>query len=72
MSTDDTVRAYDLDAEAYAANGPVVPDSVRSQLLEGVVAVPVVDAPEVTTVIAWPPHSRSLAVAGIVQTALRL
>lgn len=50
----------------------VVPDSVRSQLLEGVVAVPVVDAPEVTTVIAWPPHSRSLAVAGIVQTALRL
>jgi len=50
----------------------VVPDSVRSQLLEGVVAVPVLDAPEVTTVIAWPPHSRSLAVAGIVQTALRL
>ncbi|MBJ7453606.1 MAG: LysR family transcriptional regulator, partial [Blastococcus sp.] len=50
----------------------VVPDSVRSQLLEGVVAVPVVDAQEVTTVIAWPPHSRSLAVAGIVQTALRL
>jgi LysR family transcriptional regulator, benzoate and cis,cis-muconate-responsive activator of ben and cat genes len=50
----------------------VVPESVRSQLLEGVVAVPVVDAPEVTTVIAWPPHSRSLAVAGIVQTALRL
>ncbi len=50
----------------------VVPESVRAQLLEGVVAVPVVDAPEVTTVIAWPPHSRSLAVAGLVRTALRL
>ena len=50
----------------------VVPESVRSQLGEGVVAVPVVDAPQVTTVIAWPPHSRSLAVAGLVQTALRL
>jgi LysR family transcriptional regulator, benzoate and cis,cis-muconate-responsive activator of ben and cat genes len=50
----------------------VVPDSVRSMLREGVVAVPVVDAPQVTTVIAWPPHSRSLAVAGLVQTALRL
>ena len=32
MSTDDTVRAYDLDAEAYAANGPVVPDSVRADI----------------------------------------
>ena len=50
----------------------VLPESIRSQLLEGVVAVPVLDAPEVTTVIAWPPHSRSRAVAGIVQTALRL
>jgi DNA-binding transcriptional LysR family regulator len=36
----------------------VLPDSVRPQLQEGVVAVPVVDAPLVTTVIAWPPHSR--------------
>ncbi len=50
----------------------VVPESGRSLLREGVVAVPVVDAPEVTTVIAWPPHSRSLAVAALVQTALRL
>lgn len=32
MSTDDTVRAYDLDAEAYAANGAVVPDSVRADV----------------------------------------
>lgn len=29
---DETVRAYDLDAEAYAANGPVVPDSVRADI----------------------------------------
>jgi hypothetical protein len=26
----------------------------------------------VTTVIAWPPHSRSLAVAGLVRAATRL
>ncbi|WP_309229760.1 MULTISPECIES: LysR family transcriptional regulator [unclassified Blastococcus] len=50
----------------------VVPESVRAQLPEGVVAVPVVDAQPVTTVIAWPPHSRSLAVAQLVETALRL
>ena len=50
----------------------IAPDSCRSMLREGVVAVPVVDAPQVTTVLAWPPHSRSLAVAGLVQAALRL
>ncbi|SCX59588.1 DNA-binding transcriptional regulator, LysR family [Klenkia marina] len=50
----------------------VLPDSVRGQLPEGLRAVPVADAPAVTTVIAWPPHSRSLAVAGLVRTALRL
>jgi len=50
----------------------MVPDVVRSQLRGGVVAVPVTDAPEVTTVIAWPPHSRSLDVARLVETALRL
>ena len=32
MSTDDTVRAYDLDAAAYVANGPVLPDSVRHDI----------------------------------------
>jgi hypothetical protein len=32
----------------------------------------VLDAPAVTTVIAWPPHSRSRAVAGLVQAATRL
>ncbi|GAA3619783.1 LysR substrate binding domain-containing protein [Lentzea atacamensis] len=34
-----------------------------------VVAVPVVDAPKMTTVIAWPPHSRSRAVADLVRVA---
>ena len=49
----------------------IAPDSCRSQLRDDVVAVPVLDAPEVTTVIAWPSHSRSRAVAHIVHTALR-
>jgi DNA-binding transcriptional LysR family regulator len=50
----------------------VLPDSVRAQLPEGVTAVPVLDAPSVTTVVAWPPQSRSRAVADLVRTALRL
>jgi LysR family transcriptional regulator, benzoate and cis,cis-muconate-responsive activator of ben and cat genes len=50
----------------------VVPDQVRGQLRGGVAAVPVTDAPRVTTVVAWPPHSRSLPVARLVTTALRL
>lgn len=50
----------------------VAPDSCRSQLRDDVVAVPVLDAPEVTTVIAWPPTSRSRAVADLVRTAVRL
>ncbi|MGC4808490.1 LysR family transcriptional regulator [Micromonospora sp. DT233] len=50
----------------------IAPDSCRSQLGEGVVAVPVVDAPRITTVMAWPPRSRSRAVADLVRTATRL
>lgn len=50
----------------------VAPDSCRAQLRDDVVAVPVVDAQQVTTVVAWPPLSRSRAVADLVQTALRL
>ena len=50
----------------------VLPESVRAQLPEGLAAVPVVDAPHVTTVIAWPPHARSLALAGLVRAATRL
>ncbi|WP_394614701.1 LysR family transcriptional regulator [Lentzea sp. JNUCC 0626] len=47
----------------------VMPEVVRAGLPEGLVAVPVVDAPKVTTVIAWPPHSRSRAVADLVRVA---
>jgi DNA-binding transcriptional LysR family regulator len=50
----------------------IMPESCRSQLGEKLVAVPMVDAPQVTTVIAWPPHSRSRALARLVQVATRL
>jgi DNA-binding transcriptional LysR family regulator len=50
----------------------VLPESVRTHLGHGLAAVPVPDAPLVTTVIAWPPHSRSQAVAGLVRAATRL
>ncbi len=50
----------------------VLPDSVRTLLRDDFACVPVSDAPPVTTVIAWPPHSRSRAVAALVRTALRL
>ncbi|GAA2586596.1 LysR family transcriptional regulator [Winogradskya consettensis] len=50
----------------------VAPETSRTQLPPDVVAVPVPDAHPVTTVIAWPPHSRSPAVAALVRTATRL
>jgi DNA-binding transcriptional LysR family regulator len=50
----------------------LAPDSCRSQLHDDLAAVPVIDAPQVTTVIAWPPSCRSQAVADLVQVALRL
>ncbi|MFG2621844.1 LysR family transcriptional regulator [Streptomyces sp. NPDC048507] len=50
----------------------VSPESCRTRLHDDLAAVPVRDAPTVTTVIAWPPHSRSRAVAGLVATAIRL
>jgi LysR family transcriptional regulator, benzoate and cis,cis-muconate-responsive activator of ben and cat genes len=50
----------------------ILPESCRANLLEGLTAVPVLDAPAVTTVIAWPPHSRSRALAGLVRAATRL
>jgi DNA-binding transcriptional LysR family regulator len=50
----------------------IAPESCRNQLRDDLTAVPVVDAPAVTTVIAWPPHSRSRAVAGLVRAATRL
>lgn len=50
----------------------IAPESCRAHLRADVTTVPVLDAPMVTTVIAWPPHSRSRAVAGLVRTAIRL
>ncbi|NUP52847.1 MAG: LysR family transcriptional regulator [Catenulispora sp.] len=50
----------------------VSPESCGTHLHDGLAAVPVLDAPNVTTVIAWPPHSRSKAVADLVRTATRL
>jgi DNA-binding transcriptional LysR family regulator len=49
----------------------VMPESSRANLLEGLTAVPVLDAPPVTTVVAWPPHSRSRALAELVRVATR-
>ncbi|MGW4063203.1 LysR family transcriptional regulator [Amycolatopsis sp. NPDC004747] len=49
----------------------VMPESSGAGLPEGLVAVPVLDAPPVTTVIAWPPHSRSRALADLVRAATR-
>jgi len=50
----------------------VLPESARADLRDGVAVVPLVDAPRVTTVIAWPPHSTSTGVAGLVRAAARL
>ena len=50
----------------------VLPDSVRTDLRDDLVVVPVPDAPPVTTVIAWPPHSRSRSLAALVRVATRL
>ncbi|GGK75728.1 LysR family transcriptional regulator [Mangrovihabitans endophyticus] len=50
----------------------IVPESARTRLRDDVAIVPVPDAPRVTTVIAWPPHSRSPALAGLVRAATRL
>ncbi len=50
----------------------VLPDSARVNLRDGLAVVPVSDAPRVTTVVAWPPHSTSAAVAGLVRTAEEL
>ena len=50
----------------------VLPESVRANLRDGLAVVPLSDAQRVTTVIAWPPHSTSAGVAGLVRTASRL
>jgi LysR family transcriptional regulator, benzoate and cis,cis-muconate-responsive activator of ben and cat genes len=49
----------------------VLPESVRGSVRGELAVIPVVDAAVVTTVIAWPPQSTSLALAALVRTALR-
>lgn len=50
----------------------VLPDSARAWLWAAHTAVPVTDAVPIVTHIAWPAHSRSLALAGLIRTAVRL
>ncbi len=50
----------------------VVPESVCVNLRRDLVAVPVLDAPVVSTVIAWPALSRSRAVADLVRVATQI
>jgi len=50
----------------------LLPESVRHHLGDQHAVVPVPDAGAVTTVIAWPPHSRSAALALLVRVATRL
>jgi DNA-binding transcriptional LysR family regulator len=66
----DLTQLYQLVALGRAA--VVLPESCRANLRHDLAVVPVPDAPAVTTVIAWPPHSRSRAVADLVMAATRL
>jgi len=50
----------------------IMPESIVSNLRRDLTAVPVPDAPPVTTVIAWPPGSRDRAVADLIRVATRL
>ncbi len=50
----------------------VLPESSRAHLRRDLAVVPVTDAPPVTTLLAWPPHTRSAGVAGLVRAATRL
>ena len=50
----------------------VICASSRSWLWSAHAAIPLTDSPHVTTVLAWPPHSRSRAIAGLVRTAAHL
>ncbi|MER8186873.1 LysR family transcriptional regulator [Kitasatospora sp. NPDC094015] len=49
----------------------IVPASAAADLRPDLAAVPVLDAPPVTTVIAWPPQSRLRPVADLVRAAPR-
>ena len=57
---------------ALGRTAAIFPDSARAWLWAEHTAVPLSDAPPVVTHIAWPAHSRSLALAGLVRTATRL
>lgn len=50
----------------------VAPESAQAQLGGGVTTRPIADAPPVSTLLAWPPQSRSLDLAAFVETALDL
>jgi DNA-binding transcriptional LysR family regulator len=50
----------------------VFPESARTWLWDEHAAVPLSDAPPVTTHIVWPAHSRSRVLAGLIETASRL
>jgi LysR family transcriptional regulator, benzoate and cis,cis-muconate-responsive activator of ben and cat genes len=50
----------------------IMPASTSVDLRHDLAAVPLLDAATVTTVIAWPEHSRSRTVADLVGTAMRL
>ncbi|MFF0775144.1 LysR family transcriptional regulator [Nonomuraea wenchangensis] len=60
-----------LQMVALARASVILPESCRADLRPDLATVPVVDAPPVTTVIAWPPHSRSRALAHLVRVACR-
>lgn len=68
------VRTQSQLAQLVALNKTllVIPASSRAWQWPEHVAVPVVDAPRITTVIAWPPSSRSRAVASLVRSATAL
>ncbi|MFC8672678.1 LysR family transcriptional regulator [Streptomyces griseorubiginosus] len=50
----------------------IIPESAGADLRRDLAAVPVLDAPLVTTVIAWPPQSRLRAAADLIRVATRL
>lgn len=50
----------------------IVPESAGADLRRDLAAIPVLDAPPVTTLIAWPPQSRLRAVADLVRVAAGL
>ncbi|WP_367124856.1 LysR family transcriptional regulator [Streptomyces phytohabitans] len=57
---------------ALGRTSTVIPASARAWLWTAHSAVPLVDAPSVTTHIAWPPQSRSRPLAALVRTAVGL